>query len=284
MRKNLTRIAQWLLSLLRRQPRPRPTPTPVPTPTPAPGPGSYAGYTYAGSSAHVDVYVSASLGAKGLRLGKILAAGLLELYYKQIATIFFGKCVFIPIKTTFLITGVGTGAYHYRASGTEIYSTCTEDFDPHAAAFLYCCEVTEVFGATSGCGWESEWSHGEALSRTVAGCLAPKYLEPYSTVPDYVKGGYYLEPAQADWISKSKLSEVDGPSIAAGVCFLYYLHSQLGLPWDKIVATLGGNLEAKFEKLTGRKGGYAEMIRVLAKKYPKVGAPALVGDNPFPIH
>lgn len=242
------------------------------------------GTTRHGSGVEVDVH----LGQPGINAA-INVIKLLDVAFEQRLADLFARCVFAPQKfTCSIMRSHANGAVHIGAGSPFVYVGNDYDGaaahpvlpDPHLITALFLCEAVEVYGATSGVGWESQWSHGESLSRTLGATLMPGVLD---AVGIQSAAAWMNTPGRPDWVSKSELSEVDPVSCGCGVAFLHYLNTVLHKPWPEIVAATGGNLEAKFNRLTGRHGGYAEMMAVLNKKHPPgVAVPNTMAlENPF---
>jgi hypothetical protein len=239
-----------------------------------------------GSSAHVDVWVQSGMGDPGTAVGKLLVKGA-EIHYGRVAD-FFRAAVrprvnLIVCSLSRTHTGLG-GGYHYEGLW-DVYvdvqlvpRTLRYRWDFSSAVFV--AELCELFAERQGMGWSGEWSHGEGLSRFVAASVVPKTLDAYETTPVWWNGG------APDFVGRNS-TEYRGSTIGCSVCFLYYLRWMLGFKPDRIIAAgqTGPNptLEAVFRKLTGRQGGYAEMMVALRKRYPAgtVIPKGIASDNLF---
>lgn len=150
----------------------------------------------------------------------------------------------------------------------------------HQIAALWICEAVELFAHATQRGWESTLAHGEALSRFIGETFIPNGLNAagIQSVPTWLNA-----PGRPDWISKAANTETDPVPIGCAMAFLHYLRDVLKFPLDQITQAAGPHLEAKYEFLTKKKGGYAAMMAVINKKFPpgKPVANTMPMDSPF---
>lgn len=241
-----------------------------------------------GSTQHVTVMSAVALGDMGKRLAYIMSrTHLVEIYYRRLAAFFEAKTlphlrlILSPLSPNH--TGTG-GAYHYGDFGADIYADVylkpgEPGFRVPFSASLFVCEATEVFAAYQQKAWVSDYAHGEALSRVMGECLVPQAIYTGAVQA-------WFDAGCPDWISNFKASETDQVAVGCGMTFIHYLHDQLHFSFNEIIAASSyiPTLEAVFNNLTKRHGGYHEMMAVIDKVYPP-GKPAHTPRNEtvFPI-
>ena len=155
---------------------------------------------------------------------------------------------------------------------------------------VYVAELAEVLmsyrkGQTGAPNWNSGDSMGEALS-TVSEALA--HSDGYYTKNSAGQGigprvGQWLNAApRPDWISQTKGTDKDFPSIGCGVMFLYFLLWECDFTIEAVIAGKGGSFEDLFTNLTGIDNVWPLFRDVVAATLP-VGTPVdPVSDDLLP--
>lgn len=227
-----------------------------------------------GSTPHVTVWVSPSYGETGKKYAKqVLHAA--EIHYKKVAA-FFKKPQLVPHADLIIAPQNYSAAYHYDG-GSQIYANILPGYKWDWVSALFVAELEEVFAERAGNGWHGGASdHGEAMSRIVASSIVPGTFGSIDRVALWWNNG------APDYVSKMSYNYVNmkgdygNDGIGCGYCFLRYL-KKLKFKPDQILAINGNQpLEAVFQKLTKRKGGYKEMIKAL-RTYPPGNS--AVNDN-----
>ncbi len=168
------------------------------------------------------------------------------------------------------------GAYHFGCDATDIYIQP----DPSLANGFMVAELVEIFEAAANNGWSCGNTNGEGLSRVLAGernaNLAPDFAQ---TIQAWWSNGH------GDYVNNNSATDQDENSNGCATLFLYYLHSQLGFDWTKIVGTGGATLGETYQRLTGKSGseGFQDFVARVAT-LDQGGQLALpTNSNPFPI-
>ena len=161
-----------------------------------------------------------------------------------------------------------------------------EDLADDGVRALFIAEFVEVLMSyrnykTGTATWNEAASDGEGLSHVLAAFF---YDDAYYKI----LGGPFINSwlqstARKDWISTTESSDTDIDSFGCSILFIYYLYSQLGYAMDKIITQAGTTLEATYQVLTGKSGGYAAMTQFLAPYFPIGQTPSLPFDDPFPL-
>jgi hypothetical protein len=175
-----------------------------------------------------------------------------------------------------LIDPQAGGAYHFGCNATDLYIAP----DVNEATGLMVAELVEVFESAVNNGWSCGQANGEALSRALAvernGNLAPLIVQ---TAQQWWANGH------ADYVTNNDADDRNQDSNGCGTLFLYYLHSQLGFSWQKIVTTGGATLGETYQRLTGKSGaqGFSDFVSLLNTLAAggQLNLPA--NGNPFPI-
>lgn len=180
----------------------------------------------------------------------------------------------LPIQV--LVDPQAGGAYHFGCDATNIYIQPAPDL---ANGFMVA-ELVEIFEAALNNGWSCGKTNGEGLSRVLAGERNPNLGADFAqTIQAWWGHGH------ADYVNNNDASDQDEDSNGCSTLFLYYLHSQLGFDWAKIVATGGATLGETYQRLTGRSGaeGFNDFISRMATldQGGQLALPA--SGNPFPI-
>ena len=87
--------------------------------------------------------------------------------------------------------------------------------------------------------------------------LAPDFAQ---TIQAWWSAGH------ADYVNNNNATDQDENSNGCATLFLYYLHSQLGFDWTKIVNTGGSTLGETYQRLTGKSGadGFNDFVSRVA--------------------
>lgn len=175
-----------------------------------------------------------------------------------------------------LIDPEAGGAYHFGCAATDLYI----EPNPEMAVGLMVAELVEVYEAAVANGWDCGRTNGEALSRVLAAERDPK-LAPLlaSTERGWGAGG------QMDRVSNIMADDRDQSANGCGTLFLYYLHTQLGYDWDRIVAAGGATLADTYQTLTGNPASqaFAGFLTLLVTSNFAGDLTVPASGNPFPL-
>ncbi|MEO7003111.1 MAG: phospholipase D-like domain-containing protein [Ktedonobacterales bacterium] len=180
----------------------------------------------------------------------------------------------LPLQV--LMDGQAGGAYHFGCNATDIY------IEPaaQAAQGFWVAELIEVFQAAINNGWACGQTNGEALSRVLA-------AERSSAIGQLQMqtGQKWWSDGHADYVASNSATDQDEDSNGCGPLFLYYLHSQLGYDWQRIVTTGGATLGETYQRLTGNapQQGFNDFISRLATIDNNGTLNLPQSGNPFPI-
>ena len=247
--------------------------------------GQFRGETEVGRTPHLVVYTDGS--PEGTASAQAVLASA-EADYSAVTEWFGGIALpagqegddqTIPRSATpvqVLIDPQAGGAYHFGCSATDLYIAP----DPREATGLMVAELVEVFEAAINNGWSCGQANGEALSRALAvernGALASLTAQ---TAQQWWANGH------VDYVTNNDADDRNQDSNGCGTLFLYYLHSQLGFSWQKIVTTGGATLGETYQRLTGKSGaqGFNDFVSLLTTldQGGQLNLPA--NGNPFPI-
>lgn len=179
-----------------------------------------------------------------------------------------------PIRV--LVDPQAGGAYHFGCDATDLYIQP----DATLANGFMVAELVEVFEAAANNGWACGNTNGEGLSRVLAGERNANLGADFAqTIQAWWSNGH------ADYVNNNSATDQDENSNGCATLFLYYLHSQLGFDWAKIVAAGGATLGETYQRLTGKSGaeGFNDFVSHVAT-LDQGGQLALPGNsNPFPI-
>jgi hypothetical protein len=255
------------------------------SPTGPPEPNGRFDYpvTMAGSTANSVVYYQTALGS----LGSTIAEAVMGKFESDFArlTEFFGgaklpKHLNIVIAALDPTQGGSGGAYHHSCSDETLYIDVKTKpaLDTDYTNSLIVSQAVDVFGAAQNKGWNCGFSSGAALKRVLAATLYPAELKDYATA------AAWLDTAdRPDWVNKNNPTDIDPVSNGCEVLFLNYMHTQLKIPWEKIVQTGGTNLGQTYANLGLGNDGFAKFRQLMNAKFP-IGRPSrLTTDNPFPL-
>jgi hypothetical protein len=84
-----------------------------------------------------------------------------------------------------------------------------------------------------------------------------------------------------DFVGHQAATDGDPVSYGCAILFIYYLHTQLGIPLNHIATARGVLLEDKFQTLTLRTNGFDEFNALMESHFPR--PTRLATDDPFPL-
>ena len=225
-----------------------------------------ASFPLRGRTHHFLVYFDDSLGANGAALADALLATC-EADYAWMQSWF-------DVHTTgqefhVYVQPGSAGARHATCSSTTIYIDAFAGTHGDLARYLFVSEVSEVFMAVQGAGWNCGFSNGEALSRVLAEELYPgKADQSAAGFGTFYSGWKWLDNGRPNWIDSTESVDTDFVSIGCGTLFLNWLQYQPGYPLTSIVAAGGPNLASTYQQLTGRSDGFTRFSALLQKYFP----------------
>jgi len=160
-------------------------------------------------------------------------------------------------------------------------------------------ELDEIFMDAQSKKWNPGDSKGEALSRALGGAMYPDGQQPRFTVHQWVDND--PDPAidseatisptsgRQDWVSKTftgnaaARGDIPAKPTGAGVAFLFYLKSQLGFSWARIVSAADDTLEGIHHQLTGSQGGSVQFFAAVDGEFRPGASSGLNGSNTRPF-
>jgi hypothetical protein len=242
--------------------------------------------TQVGQTAHFVVYSDGT--APGNAAANAVLAGI-EADYTQVQG-WFGGLTLPPgqdgddqstVRTALplhvLIDQQAGGAYHFGCDATDLYIQP----DASVAVGLTIAELVEVFEAAQGKGWDCGHVNGEALSRVLATNVQPALGQLTQQT-----GQTWWSNGHADYVTSNSADDQNQDANGCGPLFLYFMHSQLGIAWDQIVAAGGATLGATYQSLTGNApaAGFNDFLSRLQTldSGGQISLPA--SGNPFPIN
>jgi hypothetical protein len=224
-----------------------------------------------------------AIGSDGSRIAKAV----MERVDRDVATlteIFGGTMLpdpFIVVIKRLDPSGEGLGgAYHYRCSDQTLFvdAKTKPAADGEFSSFLFVSQAVDVFGAVQNKGWSCGSSNGAGLKRALAASLYPDKTKDWETAPSWLD-----TPNRPDWVNQNDPTDIDAVATGCAVLFLNYLHTQLNIPWQKIVQVGGSTLGQTYANLGLGSDGFTKFKQLLDKHFP-VGTPSrLTTDNPFPL-
>jgi len=234
-------------------------------------------YTLRGSTSFFTVYYETNLGAEGQSAADAVL-GRCESDYKMLFN-FFGGLTPGNLPFQIYIDQGSNGGWHAFCYTTLIY---VDDFggSPYSADvvnLVNVAEISEVFMASQGIGWDCGSSNGEGLSR-VLGEVA------YVRLPTFATGKFWLDGARPDWVTNNEPTDLDNVATGCSALFLNYLRHQLDFSWAKIVQSGAPSLSQTYTKLTKRDDAFAPFAALLQQRFPAGTASGLADDNPFPTN
>jgi hypothetical protein len=232
------------------------------------------------TTTHFQFFVEHSVPAGAQAIATHLAAAC-ESDYGKLLAIFAGS---VPGHLPFnvYLDDFTQGASHGSCSSTEI----SVGYMPNAAstpagvndyhAMMLMAEVVEVFSCKL-VGWPCAENTGEGLSRVLARELHPGG-ESKATVSAPV---WLKQNPRPDWISRTRLSDVDPIAVGCSVLFLNWLHHVRMMAWSDIIASGGATLAATYQALTGNGNAWSAFSTDMQARWAPGTAYTAVTDQPF---
>lgn len=232
-------------------------------------------YTRRGSTTHFEVFYENALANVGPTLADALIASS-EGEFAQLQEWFAGATPPGLPFTIYLDTG-SFGAYHAGCAATEEHCAAFDGTRPELVRMVHVAEEVEVFAANQG-NWNCGASTGEGLSRVLAAQFYPGQMETFASA------AYWLDNGRPDFVSQVDPSDRNYLSIGCSVLFLNWLHVQLHFTWAQIIAAGAvPNLQATYQKLTGKNDAIGAFRALLDRQFPLGIASGLRNDNPYPL-
>ena len=249
------------------------------------------------NSQHFKVFFNEAsfTAADGQRIGQAILQRC-ELDYSELRFIFSGTEIPNPITVTI---ENGAGGIN-NGQDMTIRTGVSDDFDYVRTVFVD--ELAEIFMANqNNKQWHPRDSKGEALSRVLGGLLYPGGRQPGFTVHQWVDNDPDgLTPSKdektgpeglEDWINKTEDSDTRAKSVGCGVAFIHYLHYQLGISFQDIVAQSGATLQDVYSGLilagkvpssVAAANGFEPFVALVRRKFPKGTPSGLNALNKWP--
>jgi hypothetical protein len=222
-------------------------------------------------------------------------AGTCEGDFATLVTVFGGARPATPITVTVNLDGGGVndGRNMTIGSGGE---GAAGPFDRLRNTFI--AELDEIFMDAQDGKWNSGDSKGEALSRALGGVMYPDGQQPGFTVHQWVDNdpdpnidaeAVTSSSGRQDWVSRTFTGnaqvrgDIPAKPIGCGVAFLFYLKTQLGFSWARIVSASADSFEGVYGQLTGSQGGFPPFIAAVDGEFPSGTASGLNGSTTRPF-
>jgi hypothetical protein len=236
-----------------------------------------------GSTPNSVVFYETSLGSVGSDIARAVSSRF-EGDFARL-TDFFGVTA-LPKPLNIIIAAIGGikdgsgGAYHYACDAEDIYVDVKIEpsLDPDRTNFFVVTQAVDVFGALQNKGWDCGASNGTALKRVLATELYPKEIDGFTTAAAWLDS-----PLRPDFVNANNQTDADPVATGCAVLFLNYMHTQLKIPWDKIVQAGGPTPGQTYANLGLGNDGFVKFKRLMDTHFP-IGKPSgVTTDNPFPI-
>jgi hypothetical protein len=222
-------------------------------------------------------------------------AGSCEGDFATLVAVFGGARPATPITITINLGsgGVNDGRNMTIGSGGE---RAAGPFDRLRNTFI--AELDEIFMNAQDKKWNRGDSKGEALSRALGGVMYPDGQQPGFTVHQWVDNdpdpnidaqAVMSASGRQDWISRTFTgnAQVGGDNPAkptgCGLAFLFYLKTQLGFSWSRIVSASADTFEGVYNQLTGSQGGFLAFLDAVDGEFPPGTASGLNGSVTRPF-
>jgi hypothetical protein len=232
-------------------------------------------YTFRGSTAHFNVYYYTDGGATAQSMADAVL-GACERDYSNLVDCFGLTPNFLPFQI--YVDPGSAGGMHAHCYVTLIHLDDFDGVSPDIVNFENVCEVSEVFMANQGIGWDCGWSNGEGLSRVLAAEAYPNGTFSFTTAAVWLDSSN-----RPDWVTNNEPTDGDYIANGCSTLFLNYLHYQLDFSWKSIVQAGAATLAQTYTKLTGRADAFAPFAAVLQQQFPPGKPSGLSNDNPFPV-
>lgn len=215
--------------------------------------------------------------------------------FATLVAVFGGTRPATPVSVTVNLGGGGVnnakdmtiGSGGERAAGP---------FDRLRNTFI--AELDEIFMAAQAKKWNRGNSKGEALSRALGGVMYPDGQQPGFTVHQWIDNdpdpnidseATTSPSGRQDWVSQPFLGNAkvhgDIPAKPTGcsLAFLFYLNSQLGFSWARIVSAADDTLEGVYGQLTGSSGAIVPFLAAIAGEFQPGVPSSLNGSSTRPF-
>lgn len=233
--------------------------------------------TSIGSTASVDVVIADELRSSADALAQAVLAGV-EADYQALLATWAGlavprpTCIIAPLSSA--SDGSG-GAYHYACSDPVLYCDADTYDDGSTTLALFVAELSEVFQAVQGQGWDCGASNGEGLSRAQAEVAHPFSLDGYSTASAWLDGD------RPDWISQSDPTDGSAESTGCAVLFLWWLNRVKSQDWTAICAAASTTLAGTYSLLALPGDAFSAFGADCEAKWPSGSPSGVLVDNPW---
>lgn len=230
-----------------------------------------------GSTANVDVYLADELIPGAEDLGRAVLSGV-EADYQALSDAWGGVSVARPSVIIAPLSsgndGSG-GAYHYGCDGVELYADADLADDGATTLALFVAELSEVFQAAAGTGWDCGGSNGEGLSRCQAEVAHPYSLDGYSTVAAWLDGD------RPDWVNNTDPTDGSAESTGCAVLFLFWVNVVKSKSWAEICAAGAPTLAGTYSALGLGNDAFGDFSADCEARWPKGQPSNVTVDNPW---
>lgn len=238
--------------------------------------------TFYAQTPHFKIYYDPDLGSVGPEIAEALLITC-EADLQRLSDIFgIATLPNLPISLIPIPWSDQQGAYHNGCDAVEIYCGVYPDvfLRDQVTPGLVVAEVTEVFEAAQGLGWDCAKSNGEAVSRELM-------IELYPII-DTVIGNFgyttvdWLNSTRPDFVTKNDDTDSNDISIGCGLLFLNFLQ-YLGYDWPTIVRAGASTFKDVYQKLTGSQNALGDFMALVNGMYPPSGVVEAATERPLTI-
>jgi hypothetical protein len=239
--------------------------------------------TRQGATENAVVYYETALGSVGSEIAQAVLGKIEDDLAKLKA--FFGGTT-LPKPLNIIAASIGGaqdgsgGAYHYACSAEDLYVDVKikPALDPDRTSFFAVTQAVDVFGAALNKGWDCGSSAGTGLKRALADELYPKEIAEFTTAAKWLDSR-----DRPDYVSVNDPTDINPVSTGCAVLFLNYMHTQLKIPWEKIVPAGGPTLGQTYANLGLGNDGFTKFKQLMDAHFPVGTLSRLTTDNPFPL-
>lgn len=230
---------------------------------------------------HFYFYSKTSLGAVGTRVVSALGKRC-ETDYATLLNWFGAMPAGLPFHV-YVVDDV-SGALHYGCADTEIFVGVIPGgrSSEQLYSLLLAAQIVDVFEATLKIGWHCGHSHGEALSRVLAGALYPAETpRNLVTAPAWLDDTPPSTVNRFNWVDQADPTDTGKYSVGCSVLFLNWLHTVEGYAWPVIARTAGATLGEIYKRLSPNDDGWNKFSAYLTERWPPGKPSGVTADNPF---
>ena len=235
------------------------------------------------STKHFVIYYETALGSAGAEVAKQVL-GRVEADYVRLSELFGG--VELTQQFNVVIAAIGDaqdgtgGAYHKECDDQTLYVDVKlkPQMDSDRSSYFVVTQAVDVFGAAQGKHGDCGTSYGMALKRALGAELYPKV-----EITEFSTAAPWLDGARPDYVNVNDETDQNAESVGCAVLFLNFLHTQLNIPWERILGVGGATLSETYANLGLGNDGFARFKSIIDSHFPPGKPSGVTTDNPFPL-